>query len=204
VREVAKQEVSAHPGRATPTLLGSRPANPAAPRNVGALSRGAHIFAVVLMAVAACSSAPSNTVQLKNGATGHVIANCRSTDECEARSKKKCGPGYGVHEKHEERREVSTGAGLYPVMGMTATKKEIFWKYVVECDPPAPVQTVMLDDALSRMEQELYDSREQAVAVSTAISKRRYIDAVCSLRPGPMRDEEIEIARRQFGDFSCR
>lgn len=171
-------------------------------RNAPVQTNVALASALVLVAVAACSTAPS-TVKLKNGATGHVIAECRSTDECEARSKQKCGLGYGVHEKHEERREVSSGSGVYSVMGMTSTKIETRWKYVVECNPSLPVQTVVVTDALSQAEQELYESKAKVVSANNAIVRRWSIEAVCSLRPGPLRDEEIELARKEFGDFSC-
>lgn len=172
-------------------------------RNAPTPARGALISAVILVAIAACGSVPS-TVQLKNGATGHVIADCRSTDECDERAKAKCGPGYGVHETHEERREVSSGSGAYSVMGMTSTKIETWWKYIVECNPSTLILTrVVVDDTLTRAEQELYESKAQVVAANNAIVRRQHIEAVCSLRPGPLRDEEIEFARKEFGDFSC-
>ena len=65
-----------------------------------------------------------------------------------------------------------------------------------------PVKAIVMN-ALSRAEEEMYESMAEAIATNNAIAKRQNIREVCALRPGPLRDEEIELARRVFGDFSC-
>jgi hypothetical protein len=160
---------------------------------------------MMFAALAACSASRLKTVKLTNGRVGYVIANCRGTAACDARSAAACGGSpYGIHERHTELRQEAQ-PGATQVMGVLPTTVVTYFKYVVECNPTATIVTHDVDanDSFTRAENELLQSFLKAQTTSDAIVRRSQIDTVCRLGLWSNGAEEILLATTELGDFTC-
>ena len=158
------------------------------------------LFLVALLA--GCNSAPE-TITLENGATAYPI-NCFELEQCTQSARQICKRSdYFVHERtqHVPKREKDRHddwAGAASVGDVRGTKKNFndrddelrpWWSMVVECTPPS-------DEFSSSIQ--IKDNIARNIKV-----KSQYIAAVCELRDPELRRIEMQIARRDYGDFSC-
>lgn len=160
-------------------------------------------FFLVFALLAGCSSTPE-TITLENGATAYPLV-CERLDECEQRARQICQRlDYFVYQKTQHlpveqtdrplsKRTTASTLGDAVTTGSTKmeddAKKRPWWMLVVECDPPP-------DQIQSRVQ--INENR-----VKFERNRAEYIAAVCELRDPELRRIEMQIGRRDYGDFSC-
>lgn len=153
--------------------------------------------------VSACSS------------TSTLVYDCQKEDECERQAEQRCKTkNFRVSEraKYEEakQRPLSDRTGASDISGALGqgtggsrryatddieTRPQ--WRYTVECNPKTPASKWV--ESTTTIYPEL--SAEQLAKREEY--KKMYMHEVCELMDPDLRREELEMARREFGDVSC-
>lgn len=143
-----------------------------------------------------------------------ITYDCQKEDECEREAERMCKTkNFRVSEraKYEEANqpplwERTSASDITGALGQgmggskryaTDDDKRPRWRYTVECNPrtPDPVRTESTTTIYPEMSAEQLAKREKY--------KKMYMHEVCELTDPDLRREELEMARREFGDVSC-